>query len=487
MTAAAFSHPAFLMPAAGLALAALLLGLWAQLAPGFAIRVVGQRPLLQGLGLALVLGGAGLGLAEPRWGAPEVPRLTVQVVVDASRSMAAQDGAAGSRWATALAALDRLWAQPNPGIRFSLDLLTGDTIPLLPPGEDRTLLRDALRAVQPGDLGSAGTALGRGLPQVAAQAEAKAPTVIFLVGDGEETWESQPEALARATAFLKGAHLPLYALAVGRDQPAPVPGAGDQVSTAQPEFLRQLAEGSGGRLLAPEEDLAQVLQRLAQGLEPMPMARSILPAHPEWGAWLALAGLTLWLAAAGRPMRRWRPFLILVLALGLPARAAGPVPQSIRAWVAQAALESGDLATARRWQPRGDRPAHRLLAAQIAVRSADPQGALNTLAPLTGQGAPRPVPPWRAPALLLAARAWVELGHPEEARQLLERLLLEQPGRPEAVHNLQTLLQDPPPQPPKPKKPPPPPPPKPSQGARQDELEGLRQRLPRKPVGVKDL
>ena len=487
MTAAAFSHPVFLLPSAALALAALLLGLWAQLAPGFAIRVVGQRPLLQGLGLALVLGGAGLGLAEPRWGTPEVPRLTVQVVVDASRSMAALDGAGGSRWATALAALDRLWAQPNPGIRFSLDLLTGDTIPLLPPGEDRTLLRDALRAAAPGDLGSPGTSLGRGLPQVAAQAEAKAPTVILLVGDGEETWESRPEALARATTFLKGAHLPLYALAVGRDQPAPVPGPGEQVSTAQPEFLRQLAEGTGGRLLAPEEDLALVFQRLAQGLEPMPMARSILPAHPEWGAWLALAGVGLWLAAAGRPMRRWRPFLLLLLAPALPARAAAPVPESIRAWVAQAALERGDLDAARRWQPRGDLPAHRLLAAQIAVRAADPHGALAILAPLTGQGSPRPVPPWRAPALLLAARAWVALDQPGEARQLLERLLLEQPGRPEAVHNLQTLLKDPPPQPPKPKKPPPPPPPKPSQGARQDELEGMRQRLPRKPSGVKDL
>ena len=106
------------------------------------------------------------------------------------------------------------------------------------------------------------------------------------------------------------------------------------------------------------------------------------------------------------------------------------------------------------------------------------------------QGVPRPLPAWRTPALLLAARAQVEAGRPDEARATLERLLLEQPGRPEASHNLQTLIQDALPPPPPPKRPPPPPPPRPSLGAQQDEAEGLRQRLPKPPkvpAGVKDL
>ncbi|MFZ1376595.1 MAG: tetratricopeptide repeat protein, partial [Geothrix sp.] len=98
---------------------------------------------------------------------------------------------------------------------------------------------------------------------------------------------------------------------------------------------------------------------------------------------------------------------------------------------------------------------------------------------------------WRAPALLLAARAHMESSRPAEARALLERLLLEQPGQREAIHDLQTLVKDAqPPPPPNPKKPPPPPPPRPSMGAQQDELEGLKQRLPKPPktpAGVKDL
>jgi hypothetical protein len=493
-----FSHPIFLAPALALAMAALLLGIWAQLRPGIGVRVVGQKPVLQGLGMALVLAGTGLGLAEPRYGLPEVPRLTVHVVVDASRSMLAADVRGKTRWEGALRTLDRLWNQPIPGVRFGLDLLTGDTIPLMPPGEDRALLRDALRAVNPGEIGSPGTSLGRGLPQVAAEVDKKAPSVILLLSDGEETWEAQADALSRAASFLKEAKLPLYTVAFGQASPQPVPPAKDggvetkepATSAAQPEFLKQLAEATGGRAFAPSDDLANFLQRLSQGKEPLPVARSLQPAHPEWGAWLALLGIALWLLAAGKPLRAWRPILgvFLAFAFAPPSRAEFPLPQSVKAWLAQSALDKGDLEAAKRWRPTGHSPHQRLLAAQIDLKTRAFKEALATLAPLTGQGVPRPVPDWRAPALLLAARAHFNLDQTAEAQALLERLLKEQPGREEAAHNLQALLKDQPPPPPK--TPPPPPPPRPSMGARQDELEGINQRMPQKSKpqgGVKDL
>jgi len=279
--------------------------------------------------------------------------------------------------------------------------------------------------------------------------------------------------------------------------PMPHPAPGEPSSTepalsaANPEFLRSLAEGSGGKLLAPGDDLAALFQKLSQGRLPLPHGRSLQPSHPEWGGWMALAGLILWLLAAGRPMRTWRPAFGLLLALGLSGslRAQMPLPQSVKAWIAQTAMESGDLETAQRWRPSGDNPSHRLLAAQIDLKTRNFDGALRTLAPLTGQGVPRPVPTWRAPALLMAARSQMALDHTGEAIAILVRLLKEQPGQPDAVHDLQTLIQDHQPPPPNPKKPPPPPPPRPSQGARQDELEGIQQRLPQKPPpkGVKDL
>jgi hypothetical protein len=503
-----FTHPWLLAPFGAAAAVALALALRAHLRPGLGVQVVGQRPLWQGLGMALMLAGLGLGLAEPRWGLPEFPRLTVHVVLDASRSMSVPDAGGRSRWDAAVAALDRIWSQPQAGLRWGLDLLTGDDIPLQPPGEDRTLLREALRAVTPGEVGSPGTSLGRGLPQVAAQADRDAPAVILLLSDGEETWEAPEAALDRAVETLKKAKLPVCVLAFGDGQPHTVPArpaSQDQppaqppsspepaVSTARPDFLARLAQATGGQVFADGETAAAGLQALAAGKLPLPAQRSLQPAHPEVGAWLALAGLALWLAFAGKPMARWRPALLLLLALAAPLRSQSRpwAPPSVKAWLAQRALEDGDLPGARRWRPGDAKPNHVLLAAQIDLRTGFPEDALKTLSPLVGQGTPRPVPAWRAPALLLAARAHLEAQRPAEARALLERLLLEQPGQRDAIHDLQTLVKDAaPPPPPDPKKPPPPPPPRPSMGAQQDELEGRKQRLPKPPktpAGVKDL
>jgi hypothetical protein len=430
--------------------------------------------------------------------------LTVYVVLDSSRSMLVPDVAGRTRWDAAVAALDLIWARPQPGLRWGLDLLTGDDIPIQPPGEDRTLLHEALRAVVPGEVGSPGTSLGRGLPQVAAQVDRDQPAVLLLLSDGEETWEVPEAALERAVTALKKNQLPVCVLAFGDGQPHAVPatagttptGSEPALSTAHPEFLTRLAQATGGQVFQDAEAAAAGLQALAACRQPLPARRSLQPAHPEAGAWLALAGLALWLLKAGKPLAKWRSILLLLLTLAssnLLAQAPAPfwAPASVKAWLAQRAIDDGDLAGARRWRPTSDKPAHLLLAAQIDLRTAVPEAALKTLAPLVGQGSPRPIPAWRAPALLLAARAQRDSGHPEEARALLERLLLEQPGQKEATHDLQTLVKDTlPPPPPDPKRPPPPPPPRPSMGAQQDELEGLRQRLPKPPKttgGVKDL
>ncbi len=492
-----FAEPLWLWPMAGLALLALLSGAWAALRPGVGIRVIGQKPLVQGVGMMLMLCGLGLGLAQPRWGLPEAPRLTAVAVLDVSRSMAAPDAPGGSRFEAATAQLQQLFREPRPGLRWGLSLLSGDEVPLVPPGEDRSLLRDALSAVAPGEVGSPGSSFGRVIPQVASQIPAGEPTILLLFSDGEETWEAEEPALQRAIEALKLAKLPLYAVMVGGAQPVAVPprtGVGatpgePAQSAARPEFLRRLTEGSGGRLLA-SKDVGLTLNQLLAGHLPLPAQRSLTPTHPEAGAWVALVGLLLWLLAAGQPLARWRPVVGLFIALGASQLQAQPLPQGVKAWLAQRALESGDLPTAQRWKPAPDRPERALLRAAIELRSGFPAEALKSLESLTGQGAPRPLPDWRPRALLLAARCHIDQDKPDAARALLERLLLEAPGTPEAIHDLQSLVKDPsPPPPPDPKKPPPPPPPRPSMGAQQDELEGIKQRLPRPnppPGGVRD-
>ncbi len=497
-----FTHPVFLWPTAGLALLCLGAGLWAQSRAGLGVRVVGQRPWALGLGLALLLGGLGIGIAEPRWGVPEAPRLTVHIVLDASRSMLAVDANGTSRWIAALQTIDRVLAKPSPGLRFSVDLLTGDAVPLMPPGEDHTLLRDALRAVKPGEIGSPGTSFGRGVPQVLKNLPEKEPAILFVLSDGEESWLAEADALQRASSALKASGVPLYAIAFGQDSPISVAGAAPDdprqkpellATTANPDFLRRLAEASGGRMLQVDEAPLELFQKLAEGKVALPVSHSLIPSHPEWGAWIAMAGLLLWLLAAGKPMVEWRPILLVLVVAGVSQSGQAavpdlPLPQGVKAWLAQRALDEGDLITAQKWRPQGIRPNHRLLAAEIDLRSKQPTAALKVLAPLTGQGVPRPIPVWRVPALLMAARAQVALNEPDQAKLLLERLLLESPGRAEAVHDLQSLL--PAPEPPPPPNPKSPPPPRPSQGARQDELEGFQQRIPKKPTppaGVKDI
>lgn len=488
------THPLALYVAAPLALLALAFGLWSAARPGNGVRVVGQRPGWQGLGLALVIAGLGLGLAEPRWGRPEVAQLTVQVVVDASKSMGVKDANGVARLDAATAFLDRLWSAPTPGAAWGMDALTGDVVPLLPPGEDRTLLRETLLVLKPGDLGAPGSSFGRGLEQVCGEVDKGRPAIVLLLSDGEETWESESDASVRAIQALKKAKLPLYAVAFGGASPQPVPGATaadgkELTSAAQPGFLKRLCEGSGGRLLTTPEEMRTLAAGLMQGTEALPASRSPKPAHPESGAWLALLGFVLWIVGAGRPMPGWRLALLLpFLFWTAPVKAQ---PAAVKAWLAQRALDNNDLASAQRWAPNDDAPDHRLLAAAIALRTNQPAEALQRLAPLTTTGVQRPLPAWRAPALLMAARAQKELGKADEAKALLARLLMETPGQTDASWDLQSLTQDPsPPPPPDPKNPPPPPPMRPSMGAQKDELEGRQIRMPKSPQnpkGVKDI
>ena len=489
------THPVYLLVGAALALLALGFGLWSAARPGNGVRVVGQHPGWQGLGLALVLAGLGLGLSGPRWGRPDVAQLTVQVLVDASKSMAVKDAGGASRLDAATAFLDRLWSAPTPGAAWGLDALTGDLVPLLPPGEDRTLLRETLLALKPGDVGAPGSSFGRGLEQAAGEVDKGRPAILLLLSDGEETWESESDASMRALAALKKAKLPLYAVVVGGAAPQPVPGATgsdgkEQASAARPAFLKSLCEGSGGKLLSTPEETRALVTGLMQGAVALPASRSPKPAHPEAGAWIALLGFALWLFGAGRPMPGWRLALLLPF-LFFSATPVKAQPAAVKAWLAQRALDDNDLAGAEKWVPLDEVPDHRLLAASISLRSSRPAEALQRLAPLTTAGVQRPVPAWRAPALLMAARAQKELGRGDEAKALLTRLLLESPGQMDANWDLQALTPDPsPPPPPDPKNPPPPPPMRPSMGAQKDELEGRQIRMPKSPQnpkGVKDI
>jgi hypothetical protein len=443
-----------------------------------------------------MLMGLGIGLAEPKWGRPEVPRLTVHILLDASRSMLAADVNGKTRWEAAVSAVKDIVTGTVPSsaaVSCGVDLMTGDAIPLLPPGGDVLLICDALDAVEPGEIGSAGSGVGVSIEQLASRISPKGPAIVLLLSDGEESVEPVADSIERATAALRRADVPLYAIAFGGAQRQAIlldvsEGDADALeTTAHPEMLEALAASNRGALISAQE-AASVIEALSEARLPMPISRTAAEARPEWGAWLALVGLAVWLCAAGRPVRKWRlVFGLALLFQANPAQAAGPpLPPSVRAWLAGRALVRGDLPAAKMWRPAGGEPGHRLLAACIDLRTGDPGSARLVLEPLVGQGASGaagPIPRWRVPALLLAARAEMGLGQPEKARALLECALLEFPGHREAAHNLQSIVQDmeggqsqsEPPQS------------APRRNAAQDEITGFRNRLPKKTKGAKDI
>jgi hypothetical protein len=274
-----FSCPAFLWLGAALALLALALGVWSWTRPGVGVRATGQRPALLGLGASLILLGLGIGLAEPRWGGPDVPRLTVHILLDASRSMLAADVNGKTRWEAAASTVKDIVSSFAVGVDYGVDLMTGDALPLLPPGGDAMLICDALDAVEPGEIGSPGSGVGVSIEQLASRIPPRGPAIVLLLSDGEESVEPIADSTERATAALRRAGVPLYAISFGGTQgqailPDASEGGADALeTTAHPETLEALAHSSRGALISAR-DAASTIEALSEARLPMPVSRS---------------------------------------------------------------------------------------------------------------------------------------------------------------------------------------------------------------------
>ncbi|MGD2115821.1 MAG: VWA domain-containing protein [Acidobacteriota bacterium] len=230
-------------------------GLWSRLlaewAPGRIVRSVAL--------LALAVLGAGLALAQPRWGSSEetVRREGVDVVyvVDASRSMGATD-ASPSRLAVARTLVRRL-IRETPGNRVALIGAEGEGVVLSPLTADAAVVDLILDGLEPGSLPTPGTELGHALDRVT---ELFPPgsdrhRAAVLLSDGEDHGgglEPRIEALAEAGVLV-------HAIGIGTRRGAPVPlGAGDPravqrredgsvvITALHDDVLERIARATGG-------------------------------------------------------------------------------------------------------------------------------------------------------------------------------------------------------------------------------------------------
>jgi Ca-activated chloride channel homolog len=268
--------------------------------------------------LALLL----LALARPQ--VVEIQEITtsegidIQLVLDVSGSMAAEDFAPMNRLAVAKGVLRDFVAQRR-GDRMGLVLFAGAAEVRVPPTTDRGVLARMIDEVELYTLPD-GTAIGMGLAAAAARLEgSSSPSrVIVLVSDGDNNaGQIDPET---AAAICAGLGIKIHTVAVGSADDEPVmlpvpirdPRTGEVTLRRIPwhvsvdeEQLRRMADRTGGRhFSASDTGMLREVFREIDRLERTPIEREEQLRYQEryqpfaWSA-LALLLLPLLPAAAG--------------------------------------------------------------------------------------------------------------------------------------------------------------------------------------------
>jgi Ca-activated chloride channel family protein len=199
-----------------------------------------------------------LALAGFRWGEHLVEERRsgqdLVICLDVSNSMLAEEGGA-SRLQHSIRTI-RGTVEELDGVRIALVVFKGQAVQLFPLTEDRYVLETALRYVGPSVMTDPGSGLEDGILQSLESFPPSAQTYrsILLLSDGEYH-SGNPMAAAEAA---RSAKIPVYVVAVGREEGAAVelPGGkvlldGDGnpvVSRPRLEDLDRIAEISGGRL-----------------------------------------------------------------------------------------------------------------------------------------------------------------------------------------------------------------------------------------------
>jgi Ca-activated chloride channel family protein len=209
-----------------------------------------------------------LALAGFRWGEHlvEERRSGQELVIclDVSNSMLAEQGGA-SRLEHSIRTIRRTVAELD-GVRIALVVFKGQAVRLVPLTEDRYVLETALRYVGPSVMTDPGSGLEDGIRQSLESFPSSAQTYrsILLFSDGEYH-SGNPLAAAEEA---RAAKIPVYVVAVGRDEGAAVKLPGGKVlsdsdgnpviSRPRIEELERIAETSGGglfRLLGEDPDM----------------------------------------------------------------------------------------------------------------------------------------------------------------------------------------------------------------------------------------
>lgn len=263
--------------------------LWGRLLGRFSRRRLALSVTL----LSVAVLGAGLALAQPRWGESlqtvERRGVDVVLVLDSSLSMGARD-VAPSRLAVAETLVRRL-VQAMPGHRVALVAAEGDGVVMAPLTTDAAVIDLLLDGVEPGSLPVPGTRLGDALerlPELYPPGDASGALsgsasgsgsgagrhrAAILLSDGEDHGGGLDDRIGRVVE----AGVVVHAVGIGTPDGAPVPLPGSPgavrrrrdgsvvISRLHEEVLESIARGTGGvylRATDPGRDLGPILSAL---------------------------------------------------------------------------------------------------------------------------------------------------------------------------------------------------------------------------------
>ncbi|MGE3961035.1 MAG: VWA domain-containing protein [Dehalococcoidia bacterium] len=245
------------------------------------------------LALAVIAG------ARPQWGEDEEALaqqgIDVIIALDVSRSMEAED-VTPSRAQAAAAGLGEMLTHMT-GNRVGLVVFAGDAFPRAPLTVDLPVVTSLIaRAQAEAPLVQPGTNFREALAEsfrLLAVEDAAETQAIVLVSDGEDLSSDYQEAID----FAERRGIRVFTVFAGTSNPTALPedSGGTDVSTAQPEVLEAIAEGTGASFRTGERipGLAVEFRRLqqtqfAEGTQSEPIERF---------AWFAGAAAALLLVA----------------------------------------------------------------------------------------------------------------------------------------------------------------------------------------------
>ena len=270
--------------------------------PALLPNVIDREPgRLRFLPLAIFIGALCamvLGVARPH-ATVSVPReeATVMLAIDVSRSMKATD-VVPTRLEAARSAAETFLERVPAKFRVGVVSFGSQASVAVPPTADRSLVRDALDLLKPGE----GTALGDAVLLSAqlgtrqrAQDGSSPPTAVVVISDGARVGgRTTPQTAAQRARAL---HVPVYTVVLGTQN-----GVVEETLTGgfkatirvppSPQTLRQIAQRTGGEsfTVTDRAGLQKVYERLGSRLGHRKERREITDAFAGGSALLLLAG-----------------------------------------------------------------------------------------------------------------------------------------------------------------------------------------------------